>query len=104
MLSWGTSGRPLPGEAHLECCVLSWAPQCKRDTELLEWVQWRGTKMIRGMEHPSYKERLREEVVESPSPEIKELSGHKSVQCALGWAFLRREVDQMTHCGLFLML
>ncbi|KAK4830418.1 hypothetical protein QYF61_011042 [Mycteria americana] len=44
---------------HLEYCVQLWSPQHREDMELLEWVQRRATKMIRGMEHPSYEDRLR---------------------------------------------
>ena len=37
-----------------------WGPQCRKDMELLERVQRRATKMIRGLDLLSCEERLRE--------------------------------------------
>jgi len=40
--------------------VLFWGSQLKKDMELLELIQRRATKMIRGLEHLPYKGRLSE--------------------------------------------
>lgn len=45
---------------HLECCVQFWAHQYKRDLDVLGEVKCRATGMMKGLEHLSWEERLRE--------------------------------------------
>ncbi|KFQ73574.1 hypothetical protein N335_09187, partial [Phaethon lepturus] len=58
---------------HLESCIQLWSPQHRKDLDLLDCIQRRATKMIRGMEHLSLEDSLRE--LEMFSLEKRRLQG-----------------------------
>jgi len=48
----------VPVRPHLEIGIQAWVSQDMKSIELLEWVQRRTTKTIKGLEHLSYEDRM----------------------------------------------
>ena len=85
---------------HLEYRVQDWDLQYRQDTELLDQVQRTAMKMIRGLEHLSYEEKLSEL---ASLAWRRESSWQTSLKLSSNWRELmsKRELIFYTVIGLF---
>ncbi|KAK4827705.1 LOW QUALITY PROTEIN: hypothetical protein QYF61_020983 [Mycteria americana] len=79
--------------AHLECLFLFWVPRYKRDMDMLERIQRRAMKMMKGLENLSCEERLRE--LGLLSLEKRRLKGECCAGLLICLRALQRDLDRL---------